>query len=335
MLVLDTDSVAPADRAEAFQSTVSANCSTSMASFSHPDRLRAEMHVFELGTTKVFTIDASGTTLRRTPRMSRAMNQQEIALALPLRASNQMMWEREQRLFGPRDLILVDLSAPYVYSWPEGGASYAFHVDVDELGISLDTVRTAALELRGSPLYPLVRDHIARVTTEAHTLADSAAAAQLGTASVELMRALILSAAGDSRRRSEAMHASTTARIQAYVRSHLRDPDLTPAQIAAANGVSVRALYKTYEMLGASLQQSIIDQRLQGARTDLVAPGCRHRSIATVARLWGFANPSFFSHRFRQAFGVTPRQWRVGATAATDDSPGSRTDRDRLTAAAS
>ncbi len=305
ILVLDTASVPAADRADAFQAAVSQNCTTSMATFDEQVELHAEMHVFDLGTAKVFNIDASGTTLRRTPRLSRAMNECPIALALPMRASNQLMWERENRTFGPRDLILVDLSAPYVYSWPTDGASYAFHVDYDHLGLPMDTIRRAARNLDSSPLYPLVRDHIARVTADAQELADSGAAHHVGAASVELMHALILSAAGDGRRTDDALHTSTAARVQAYVRLHLRDPDLGPERIAAENGLSVRALYKLYETLESSLEQSIIDQRLHGAKADLADPGLRHRSIASIAQSWGFSNPSFFSNRFRNAVGVT------------------------------
>ncbi|MCO1656372.1 helix-turn-helix domain-containing protein [Pseudonocardia humida] len=324
MLVLDTTSVPPADRAEAFQTTVSANCSTSAATFADPADVRAEVHAFELGSTKVLTIDASGTTLRRTPRMARAMDRQEIALALPLRAGNHMLWEREDRVFGPRDMILVDLAAPYVYRWPAGGASYAFHVDVDELGLPVDAVRSAARELRASPLYPLVRDHVTRVTTGAGTLRVSTAAADVGAATVKLMRALVLSAAGDSRRLGEAMHASTAARVQAYVRAHLRDPDLTPARIAAANGISVRTLYKVYEALGTSLEGSVIEQRLDGAKADLVAPVRGHHSIAAIARSWGFRDASYFARRFGRAFGVSPRQWRATGTGAAAPGAASR-----------
>ncbi|WP_176308432.1 helix-turn-helix domain-containing protein [Micromonospora sp. NBS 11-29] len=56
------------------------------------------------------------------------------------------------------------------------------------------------------------------------------------------------------------------------------------------------------------MEQSIIEQRLRGARADLTASRPRHTSIAAVSRAWGFATPSFFSSRFRAAFGVTPRQ---------------------------
>ncbi|WP_433782105.1 helix-turn-helix domain-containing protein [Actinomycetospora sp. CA-101289] len=310
VLLLDTDTVPAEDRAEAFQSAVSANCSTSMATFEDPDRLRAAVHLVDLGPAKVLTIDASGTTLRRTPRMARQMNECPIALALPLRASNQMLWDRENREFGPRDLILVDLSSPYVYRWPDDGASYAFHVDFDHLGLPMDTIRRATRDLRSSPLYPMVRDHIVRVTTEAHLVEGSTAREHVGAASAELMHALIVSAAGDVRRTRETLHTSATARVQAYVRQHLHDHELGPARVAAANGLSVRALYKLYEGLGTSLEQSIIDQRLQGAKADLVRPERSADAVAAVARAWGFTNPSHFSQRFRAAFGVTPRQWR-------------------------
>lgn len=308
MLVLDTEPLPAAERAEAFQATVSANCSSSMASFEDPATIRARMTVFDFGPAKVFNIDASGTTLRRTPRMCRAGDESSIALALPMRTDNHMTWAREERLFGPRDLILVDLSVPYVYGWKGGGASYALHVDVDHLGLPRDAVHTAARELRGSPLYGLVRDHVAHLTAQAEELAASAAAAELGAASAELMRALVISAAGDHRRLGDALQSSMQARVQAYVRTHLRDPELTPARIAAANAISLRALYKLYEALGQSLEQSIIEQRLQGARADLTSPRRRYTSIAAVARSWGFTNPSFFSTRFREAYGVTPRQ---------------------------
>lgn len=314
--MLDTATLPEADRAEAFQSSVSQNCTTSMASFEDPTTLRAEMHVYDLGSAKVFNIDASGTTLRRTPRLARAMNECPIALALPVRTTNHLSWEREERAFGARDLIVVDLSAPYVYGWSGMGASYAFHVDFDQLGLPMETIRAAAREPRSSPIYPLVRDHIAAVLTDTEALVDSGAAAHVGAASVELMHALIVSAAGDDRRTRESFQASLSSRVQAYVRLHVRDPDLSPGRIASAHGISVRLLYQLYEDLGVSLEKSIIDQRLRGAKADLASRRLRHRSVAATALSWGFTNPSFFSTRFRLAYGVSPRQWRATALAA-------------------
>jgi AraC-like DNA-binding protein len=65
-----------------------------------------------------------------------------------------------------------------------------------------------------------------------------------------------------------------------------------------------------FEKEGISLEQWIIEHRLAGARTDLASPAGRRRPIASVARAWGFSDPSFFSSRFRRSYGVTPRQWQ-------------------------
>jgi AraC-like DNA-binding protein len=218
-----------------------------------------------------------------------------------------------------RGAVLVDLATPCAARWPPDGVP-AFRVGVDELAVPRGTARAASRTIRTSPLYPLVRDHLLVVAARAPTLANGAAAA-LGGASVQLVRALVLSAAGHARPPGAPTPAPVAARVQAYVRVHLRDPALSPAQIAAANAVSTRTLYAIYEALGTSLEQSIIDQRLQGARIDLMAPGLRHRSIAAIARSWGFVHPSFFSQRFRRAFGVTPGQWRAAAVSGSTPGP--------------
>src|SRR3712207_4293543 len=150
------------------------------------------MHAFDLGAAGVFTIEASATTLRRTPRMARAVDDAPIVLALPVRGRNHLVQDGEYREFGPDDLVLVDVASPFVHRWPDGGGSSALHVDVHELDLPGDAVRRAAKELRTSPLYALVRDHVARVTAAAGAL-DGSARAHLGAASVQLVRALIVS----------------------------------------------------------------------------------------------------------------------------------------------
>lgn len=316
MLILDTSVLDADDRCDAYQDSVSQNCTTSAASFETPDTLWAEIHAYELGPAKVLTIDASGTTLRRTPRMARAMNDCPIALALPLRTQNRLMWDREDQFFDSQDLILVDLSAPYTYAWEGNGASYAFHVDFDQLDLPMDTIRAATRNLRTSPIYSLVRDHIAHVMVDARTISESGAAADVGAASMELMRALILSSVDDSRRLKDAMHSTTAERVLAYVRHHIRDTDLSPGKIAAANAISVRELYRIYGSRGMSLERSIIEQRLRGVRDALASPTSSDISIAVIGSAWGFDNPSFLATRFKQQFGLTPRQWREQAHSA-------------------
>ena len=42
----------------------------------------------------------------------------------------------------------------------------------------------------------------------------------------------------------------------------------------------------------------------------LASPAGRRRPIAAVARAHGFADPSHVTRRFRQAYGLTPRDWQ-------------------------
>lgn len=310
MLVLDTSTLDTSDRAEAYQGAVSQNCTTSAATFEDRDILWARIHAFELGQAKVLTIDASGTLLRRTPRMARGMNDCPIALALPVRSLNRLIRDRDDRAFDRDDLMLVDLSAPYVYGWGGDGASYAFHVDIEVLDLPMDTIRRAMPQLAASPIYELVRDHFAHVMTHSAQIIDSGAALSVGSASIELMRALIVTAASDADRSKELMHRSLPDRVDAYIRNHLRDPDLGPAKIAAANAISVRQLYRIYEGRSLGLEASITELRLLATRSALASTAARSRSIAAIASEWGFSNPSYFADRFRRRFGMTPRQWR-------------------------
>jgi len=88
------------------------------------------------------------------------------------------------------------------------------------------------------------------------------------------------------------------------------DPDLQPSTIAAAHHISLRYLYKLCAQADFSLEQWIIGERLQGARDELTRPESRQRTIAMVARRWGFSAPTHFSRRFRTAYGLTPSEWR-------------------------
>jgi len=194
------------------------------------------------------------------------------------------------------------------------GTAHVVHVDADDLAVAPETLRAAAPRLRTSPLYPLVRNHLDDLAADARDLPPAAAAA-LEATTVHLVRALVLSAAGAPPAPTGG-RAATAARIRAYVAAHLRDPDLTPARIAAANAVSTRTLHTIYAELGTSPRRAVLEQRLDGARADLASPGRRHHSIAAIARSWGFADPATFSRRFRRAFGLTPRRYRAQQRAA-------------------
>jgi AraC-like DNA-binding protein len=72
----------------------------------------------------------------------------------------------------------------------------------------------------------------------------------------------------------------------------------------------VRYLYTLFARRGQSLEQQILRERLEYARVQLTQAALNGRSIQSIAYGCGFAHAQHFSRRFRETFGVTPRQWR-------------------------
>ena len=129
-------------------------------------------------------------------------------------------------------------------------------------------------------------------------------------ASVELVRALFLTAVDGAAGAREALEQTLIIRLRAHVRQNLRDPELSPETVAAALAVSPRQLYRACAAVDLRLEQWVIETRLERAKAELAHPSAQHRTIAAVARRWGFKDPTHFTRRFRAAYGVLPSDWR-------------------------
>jgi AraC-like DNA-binding protein len=95
------------------------------------------------------------------------------------------------------------------------------------------------------------------------------------------------------------------ARIEAYVRRQLGDPQLTPERIAAASGISLRYLHALFKETGQSVSQWIRAQRLQSAHEALQC-GDPQATVSQVAYAAGFNDHAHFTHAYRRQFGCTP-----------------------------
>lgn len=105
-------------------------------------------------------------------------------------------------------------------------------------------------------------------------------------------------------------------RAYRYIARHLRDPHLTAERIAAALGWSRRTLARVFRSRGETLMEYVYQQRLAGARRDLLNPMLQRHALADIARSWGFVNYTHFSDRFRSHFGVSPTTVRRRGIAA-------------------
>ncbi|MDW5324243.1 helix-turn-helix domain-containing protein [Plantactinospora sp. KLBMP9567] len=309
--VLDTADIPLRERIEAIYAAMVQASVPSYVIHEDPDGdVRTRLEVWNLGGANIFTARSTGLRLLRTPKQARQDAAPVIALSVQ-RLGDGRHEQLGYRQVVPRgEMLMVDLSAPYDFSWSGEGAAGCIQVPIDQVGLPLDLIRRAAANLRTSPLYDLVANHVSQVVQDAERLSADPAVDALGRASIELVRALLASAARAEPLTRAVLAETLLTQVRAYVRQHLADPDLRPATIAAVHNVSLRYLYKICAQADFSLEQWIIGERLQGAREELRRPASHGRTIAAVARRWGFTDPTHFTRRFRATYGLTPSEWR-------------------------
>jgi AraC family transcriptional regulator, positive regulator of tynA and feaB len=101
-------------------------------------------------------------------------------------------------------------------------------------------------------------------------------------------------------------------RIQLYIEDHLREPDLTPTQIAHCLGLTSGYVHRLFSSKGETVGHYILRRRLQECYRALTDRMQAHRSITTIAFSYGFNSLPHFCRKFREAYGLTPRDLQRG-----------------------
>jgi AraC-like DNA-binding protein len=318
-VLLDTAQLPLSERRDAVTSTVVAGGVLSRVTLEDGEPVSARICVWEFGTAAIFQLESSGISVVRTAQAVRQGPCEFVAIAQHGVGSGQLTTESTSRTVRSGQTELCDVTQPFEYSWRGSGGTRTLQVSVDELAVPIDVVRRAGEHLASSPLYGLVSRHIYDMANDAEALSATAVAGSLGTASTELIRALILSAGGASPAAREVLEQTLITQVRAYVRQHLRDPDLGPDAIAAALAISTRHLYRVCGNAQLHLEQWIISSRLEGARMEFSQTAAHSTTITTIARRWGFKDPTHFARRFRAAYGMLPSQWLRAAQQERGD----------------
>ncbi|MDX3229193.1 helix-turn-helix domain-containing protein [Streptomyces sp. ME19-01-6] len=99
-------------------------------------------------------------------------------------------------------------------------------------------------------------------------------------------------------------------RASAFVRERAGEPDLSPAAIAAAHGISPRYLHRVFQQHGTTVSGYVKRLRLDRCRRDLADPGLGHLPVHAVGARWGFPRAAEFSRAFRADTGMPPGEYR-------------------------
>ncbi|MFI8338739.1 helix-turn-helix domain-containing protein [Streptomyces sp. NPDC085639] len=322
VLLLDLEDFAPRERVDAFHHAMTdTSVPNDIVHEEHPAGMSARIEGWRVGGLDLFDMRCSGFEVRRTARHVRSQRDRPVvSVSLQTRGLHRAELAGRQFTLGPQDICVFHELAPRIYGWSGYGASQAVTIDMEYLGLPVDTVVRASLRLRASPVHDLLLGHLRTLFRDPDRLEMDPGAGALANATTELMRALLTSAAhdGEGQRVRDVMDSSLVARIMAYARRHLTDPDLGPECIAAEHAISKRQLYVVLARAGIRLEQWLIAERLEAACRLLTSPRHAALPVSAVAARCGFTSPSHFTRRFRAAYGTTPTEWRRHRTRSTE-----------------
>ncbi|MEU9671852.1 helix-turn-helix domain-containing protein [Streptomyces bobili] len=267
-----------------------------------------------LGHLRVATVEGDHLCMRRTPRLIARGQDEYLVVKLLVGGVARVEQDAREARLGPGEIVFCDMARPMRIEFPRPFQIKCLVLPRRILGLGeSDLQRLTATPIHsdttaGSLLSPFLTQ-----------LVDTAATYSSATGEV-LARHVVdfFSVVVGERLHQEVGDAPSTAqvlvpRIQLFIDRHLADPDLTPEAIAQAHRISVRYLHRLFQTEDTTVGRWIQCRRLQECRRELARRDAAGRTIAAVARRWGFTSAAHFSRVFRAAYGMSPAEWRDSA----------------------
>lgn len=260
-----------------------------------------------MGDVEIATIATNAQALRKSVSDVRAEDGRNFFLIYQQAGNSVLIQHDKQASLGPGDCALIDSRYSSEFRYLEGMRHLSFHLPCDLLEQRMagrqprvcDTIH--ATEPLGMVLGGFIRQIV-----DKHELFDERESSAFGDAFISMLAPL----SDDVARRGGNLR--DYSRVVAYIDSHLQQ-DLLPERIARDVGVSVRSLYRLFEIRDQSLAGYIRDRRLKRCADELRAVSHSHENLTCIAYRWGFKDSAHFSRSFRACFGVSPREYRRAA----------------------
>jgi AraC-like DNA-binding protein len=276
-----------------------------------PD-FRASLHAAQVGQVQMSVITAGPHSVARTRRHIGSDAPDLFQLTLQLTGHGMLTQRDRQARVGPGELVIYDTRRPFTYDLDQSHTGLVLMFPRAMLQMTERELArvTATMVSCHDGLGQVVRPFLYGLARQMEHL-ESRGTPRLADNVVDLIGTLLAEHAGADHSAVDDGPGLLTQRILVHMEQRIADPRLSPEGIAAAHRISRRYLYKLLAERGYTVAGWIREQRLDRCRQDLVDPAMDHLPVGAIGGRWGFPDPAHFSHAFKAAYGMSPREARA------------------------
>jgi AraC-like DNA-binding protein len=276
-----------------------------------------------LGGLALSIIESDACTVRRTKHYIEQAVDDDLLLSLQLAGNLVLHQDGRDAITKPNDLFLLDPRRPFSLDIDNSIRTLIVKVPRWELQGRLGDVRalTARPIPHAAPLAALAGGFLSMLPERVSAF-DEPTGRKVAQQALDLVALAFGQELQDARAATSTSRMTTLLRLKNIIEARLTDPDLRPAQAAAAAGISVRYANALLGHEGTSLERFIMLRRLQHCRRVLEDSAQAFRTVSDIAYSHGFSDMSHFTRRFKAQFGCSPSACRQQALTASLLSPG-------------
>jgi len=287
-------------------------------------QVRADRPFFgELATTQCdglhfSAVRSEGQIVKRTRTRIRRAREEVMLISLQVSGIGVIAQDGREARLEPGDFACYDSTRPYTLRFNSEFEQLVLHMPRDAMvrRIGRTEAWTAGRVEAASPVGSLVLPFVRRTAAVVSDIAP-ATANRLS----ETCLSLVTAALGEQLSgRIEGQTSARTAlmfRAKTVIESNLHDNTLNTEKVAALLFISPRYLQDLFHAEQTTVSDWIWKRRLEKSRRDLADPIRAYNSIAQIALACGFTDFGHFSRRFKDAFGVPPREYRAALRGAS------------------
>lgn len=275
------------------------------------ENFRARIRSKEISGVRLFDIIMDAHSAERTPALLSVDDTRIYGIELQIEGSSVIEQDGVRSVLRPGDYTLYDSTRPFNRFFDERVRIFVLRFPQNMVSLPSHTMRSITATRLGadegigvvvSPFMKNIADNMDELTGWAgtrvmHSLIDLVGAA--------LAEKIFLEDQERGGARTQGF-----LRICDYIMENLSDPSLSPDNIAAATFISTRQLHKLFHAEQITVSQWVRDRRLEACRRQLADPGDARISVGDIAASWGIFDGAHFSRIFKQAYGLSPREYR-------------------------